>query len=89
MSQLVQVSGQCGLKLSQDAGSVFLQFLSSHGQVGLLQLDPGLLDVVHHGAGLQINGRITMIAKLGRVILNCTCFSSLTIFGKSLFKRSA
>ena len=51
--EVVEVPGEGGLELGEDAGGVLLQLLAAHAQVGLLQLDPRLLDVVHHRARLQ------------------------------------
>ena len=50
---MVEVPGEGGLELGEDAGCVLLQLVAAHAQVGLLQLDPRLLDVVHHRARLQ------------------------------------
>ena len=52
--QLIQVPGQGGLELGQDAGSVLLKLLPTHAEVGLLQLDPCLLDVVHNSTRLKV-----------------------------------
>ena len=51
--EVVEVPGEGGLELGEDTGGVLLQLLPAHAQVGLLQLDPRLLDVVHHRARLQ------------------------------------
>ncbi len=49
--QLVQVLIELRLQLVEHPRGVLLQLLPSHRVVGLLQLDAGLLDVVHEDAG--------------------------------------
>ena len=90
--QLVEVPSEGGLELGQDPRGVLLQLLPAHAEVRLFQLDPGLLDVVHHGTRLKVINPITPVASIKPIIGGIkkqTCFSSFTIRGKSLFNKSA
>ena len=69
--ELVKDQVELGLELVEHRGRVLLQVFPAHGVVGLLQLDPGLLDVVHQDAGLELKHWNGVTLNLSQLLLSC------------------